>query len=179
MTLLGGKAPGLVGALYRHSHPPALTGNFSKHSPFFVHFPKKTIKITASLESEGSMRKMAIFCLLGLAILIGWPQSTMSVTMSIVTVTAYHPGAYAKGSPRGITASGKRVAEGMLAVSRDVERNLNLDFGDQVLVHGMGVFKFQDRMNPRCKKKVDVYMKSTKKARAFGVRRYVVIVKMA
>jgi 3D (Asp-Asp-Asp) domain-containing protein len=67
----------------------------------------------------------------------------------------------------------------MLAVSRDVERNLNLDFGDRVLLHGLGVFEFQDRMHSRCKKKVDVFMKSYKKARQFGVRRYVVLVKMA
>ncbi|MBI4642194.1 MAG: 3D domain-containing protein [Deltaproteobacteria bacterium] len=103
----------------------------------------------------------------------------MCVTMSVVTVTAYHPGVTAPGSPQGITASGQRVAEGMLAVSRDVERNLNLDFGDRVLLHGLGVFKFQDRMHSRCKKKVDVFMKTKKKAIKFGVRRYVVLVKMA
>jgi len=110
---------------------------------------------------------------------MGWPQPTMSVTMSVVTVTAYHPGVTAPGSPKGVTASGQRVAEGMLAVSRDVERNLNLNFGDRVLLHGMGVFEFQDRMASRCRHKVDVFMKSYKKARRFGVRRYVVLVKMA
>lgn len=126
------------------------------------------------------MRKSAIFCLLGLVSLMGWPQPTMSVTMSVVTVTAYHPGVYGgKGVPQGMTASGQRVAEGMLAVSRDVERSLNLGFGDRVLVHGMGVFDFQDRMHPRCKQKVDVFMKTKKKAVKFGVRRYVVVVKMA
>ena len=125
------------------------------------------------------MRKMAIFCLLGLVSLMGWPRPTMCVTMSVVTVTAYHPGVTAPGSPKGITASGQRVAEGMLAVSRDVERNLNLGFGDRVLLHGMGVFEFQDRMHPRMKNKVDVFMKSKRKAVRFGVKRYVVLVKMA
>lgn len=124
------------------------------------------------------MNKIAMFCLLGLASLIGWPQPTMSVTMSVVTVTAYHPGVTAPGSPKGITASGRRVSEGMIAVSRDVEKNLNLDFGDRLLVHGMGVFDFQDRMHPRMRHKVDIFMKSYKKARRFGVRRYVVLVKM-
>jgi 3D (Asp-Asp-Asp) domain-containing protein len=99
--------------------------------------------------------------------------------MSVVTVTAYHPGVTAPGSPKGITASGQRVAEGMMAVSRDVEKSLNLGFGDRVLLHGMGVFEFQDRMHPRCKKKADVFMKSYKKARQFGVRRYIVLVKVA
>lgn len=126
------------------------------------------------------MRKIAIYCLLGLLLgLLGWPRPTMSVTMSIVTVTAYHPGVYARGSRKGITASGQKVSEGMLAVSRDVEKTLNLDFGDQVMLHGLGVFEFQDRMNARCHKKVDIFMKTKKKAIRFGVRRYVVLVKMA
>jgi 3D (Asp-Asp-Asp) domain-containing protein len=94
------------------------------------------------------------------------PQPTMSVTMSIVTVTAYHPGAYCPGSPKGVTASGHKVKEGMIAVSR-------------VLLHGLGVFEFQDRMASRVRKKVDIYMDCTKKARRFGVRRYVVLVKLA
>ncbi len=126
------------------------------------------------------MRKIVFYCLLGVAVsLIGWPRPTMSVTMSIVTVTAYHPGVTAPGSPQGVTASGQKVAEGMLAVSRDVEKTLNLDFGDRVMLQGMGVFEFQDRMHPKMKNKVDVFMKSYQKARRFGVKRYVVLVKMA
>jgi 3D (Asp-Asp-Asp) domain-containing protein len=67
----------------------------------------------------------------------------------------------------------------MVAVSRDVENSLNLDFGDRVLLHGLGVFAFQDRMNNRCRKKVDIFMKCKQKARHFGVRRHVVLVKVA
>lgn len=127
------------------------------------------------------MRKIAIFCLVGIGVgLLSCPKPTMCVTMSIVTVTAYHPGAYdPRQRQRGVTASGIRVAEGMVAVSRDVERNLNLGFGDQVLLHGLGVFEFQDRMAQRCQKKVDIFMDCTKKARRFGVKRYVVLVKLA
>jgi 3D (Asp-Asp-Asp) domain-containing protein len=100
--------------------------------------------------------------------------------MSIVTVTAYHPGVYDPNhSLRGVTASGLKVKEGMVAVSRDVERNLNLDFGDRVLLHGLGVFEFQDRMASRCRKKVDIFMSTKQKARYFGVRRYIVLVKLA
>ena len=126
------------------------------------------------------MRKIAIYCLLGMAVtLISWPRPTMSVTMSIVTVTAYYPRVYCKHTPVGYTTSGVKVSEGMLAVSRDVEKNLNLEFGDRVMLHGMGVFEFQDRMHPRMTNKVDVFMKSKQKAVRFGVRRYVVLVKMA
>ena len=122
------------------------------------------------------MKKLAIFCLLGLAVLIV-PQPTKSVTMSIVTVTAY---SYSGGKPpHGITASGRRVKEGMVAVSRDLERSLQLDFGDKVLLHGLGVFQFQDRMAQSQRKKVDLFMQSDSKARRFGVKRHIVLVKLA
>ena len=121
------------------------------------------------------MKKMAIVitCLLGVGVL-ACPRPTMCVTMSIVTVTAYH---HCPGS-KGITASGRRVKVGMIALSRDLERNLNMDFGDRVLLHGMGVFEFQDRMAPRWDKKVDIYLDNQCKAIDFGVKRYVVLVKM-
>jgi 3D (Asp-Asp-Asp) domain-containing protein len=122
------------------------------------------------------MKKMAIFCLFGLALLLV-PQPTKSVTMSIVTVTAY---SYSGGQPpHGITASGRRVKEGMVAVSRDLERSLQLDFGDRVLLHGLGVFQFQDRMAQSQRKKVDVFMQTDSKARRFGVKRHIVLVKLA
>jgi 3D (Asp-Asp-Asp) domain-containing protein len=122
------------------------------------------------------MKKMAIAIMCFLAVgVLAWPQPTMCVTMSIVTVTAYH---HCPGS-RGITASGRRVKTGMVAVSQDLERNLKLDFGDRLLLHGMGVFEFQDRMAPRWHKKADIYLSTQGKARRFGVRRYVVLVKLA
>ncbi len=127
------------------------------------------------------MRNTAIICLLGVgAGLLATPTPTVCVTMSIVTVTAYHPGVYDPQTfIKGITASGIKVKEGIVAVSRDVEQSLNLDFGDRVLLQGLGVFEFQDRMAARCRKKVDIFMKSKKEAIIFGVRRYVVLVKMA
>jgi 3D (Asp-Asp-Asp) domain-containing protein len=130
------------------------------------------------------MKKIALICLLGMGVIMAgiavMPKPTMCVTMSIVTVTAYHPGVYCPGSSRkGVTASGQRVQEGIVAVSRDVEKSLNLEFGDRVLLHGLGVFDFQDRMASRCRKKVDIFMDCKSKARRFGVKRYVVLVKMA
>lgn len=121
------------------------------------------------------MRTLAIICLLGVGLLF-LPQPTLGLKMSIVSVTAY---SYNGGShPHGITASGKRVQEGMIAVSRDVERNLKLNFGDQVLLHGLGVFEFQDRMASRWRLKADVFMHSNKKAQRFGVKRHIVLVKL-
>jgi 3D (Asp-Asp-Asp) domain-containing protein len=121
------------------------------------------------------MRTLMIICLvsLGLAVL---PQGTMAVNMSIVSVTAY---SYSGGQyPYNITASGRRVQEGMIALSRDVERDLGMSFGDRVLLHGLGVFEFQDRMASRWTLKADVFMHSDQKARCFGVRRQIVLVKL-
>jgi 3D (Asp-Asp-Asp) domain-containing protein len=121
------------------------------------------------------MRTLTIICLLGVTLLF-LPQRTLGLKMSIVSVTAY---SYSGGSyPHGITASGKRVKEGMVALSRDVERNLKLNFGDRVLLHGLGVFEFQDRMAPRWHLKADVFMQSNQKARHFGVKRHIVLVKL-
>ena len=121
------------------------------------------------------MRTLTIICLLGVGLLF-MPQPTLGLKMSIVSVTAY---SYNGGQhPHGITASGRRVKEGMVAVSRDVERNLNLNFGDRVLLHGLGVFEFQDRMASRWRLKADVFMHSNAKARRFGVKRHIVLVKL-
>jgi 3D (Asp-Asp-Asp) domain-containing protein len=126
--------------------------------------------------SEDTMKALTIICLLGLGLAL-FPQTTMCVNMSIVTVTAY---SYSGGSPPyNITASGRTVREGMMAVSRDVERNLGLQFGDRVLLHGLGVFDFQDRMASRWTLKADVFMQTDGKARRFGVKRHIVMVKLA
>ncbi|MDI6853451.1 MAG: 3D domain-containing protein [Deltaproteobacteria bacterium] len=123
------------------------------------------------------MKKLAIFFLLGMATIVLMPQPTKCVTMSIVTVTAY---SYSGGmSPHSVTASGRKVKEGMVAVSRDLEHSLKLAFGDRVLLHGLGVFEFQDRMAQSQRKKVDLFMKSDAKARRFGVKRHIVLVKLA
>lgn len=120
------------------------------------------------------MRTMAItICLLILGSL-GLPRSTLGVTMSTITVTAYH---YCPGS-KGITASGKRVEVGMVAVSRDLERDLSLKFGDRLMLQGLGEYEFQDRMATRWCKKADIYMDCQTKAIRFGVKRYIVLVKL-
>jgi 3D (Asp-Asp-Asp) domain-containing protein len=123
------------------------------------------------------MRKIALMICCSLTLGVGVlasPRPTMCVTMSIITVTAYH---HCPGS-KGITSSGRRVQVGMIALSRDLERNLNMGFGDRVLLHGMGIFEFQDRMAPRWNKKADIYLDNQCKALNFGVKRYVVLVKM-
>jgi 3D (Asp-Asp-Asp) domain-containing protein len=80
-----------------------------------------------------------------------------------VTVTAYSP----SDSGR-ITASGKRAQPGMLALSRDVERDMQLRFGDKVRLEGLGTFVVEDRMARRWKRRVDVRVLTHREARSFG-----------
>ena len=77
---------------------------------------------------------------------------------------------------RGKTASLKRVKEGHIAVSRDLERKHGLKFGDKVYISGLGEFEFQDRTSIRKKNWVDVYMSSHAKARKFGVKRLTMMI---
>jgi len=71
---------------------------------------------------------------------------------------------------QGITASGKKVAEGMVACNW-------LPFGTKVKVEGLGVFTVQDRgaksqfgSKTNHIKHIDVYLPSHQKALQFGVK---------
>jgi 3D (Asp-Asp-Asp) domain-containing protein len=91
------------------------------------------------------------------------PQRRLSVT-----VGAYSPRRKeTQGNPRD-TASGAQVQSGVIALSRDVERALGVEFGDQVMVEGVGTFVFHDRMAAHKKRRVDIFMESTAAAREFG-----------
>ena len=94
------------------------------------------------------------------------PQRRLSVT-----VGAYSPRRQeTQGNPRD-TASGAQVRPGIVALSRDVERALGVEFGDQVVVGGIGTFVFHDRMASHKKRRVDIFMESTAAAREFGEQR--------
>jgi 3D (Asp-Asp-Asp) domain-containing protein len=83
-------------------------------------------------------------------------------------ITAYSPTEDQCDSDPLITASMTKVRIGIVALSRDLEKDYNLKFGDIVYIYGLGPFKFQDRMHKRWKKKVDVFMWSRKDALQFG-----------
>jgi len=85
-----------------------------------------------------------------------------------VTITAYSPRKGETDSTPFITASNKRVREGIIAISRDLEEELQLKFGDQIHIEELGVFQFEDRMHKRKKKHVDIFMHDTKRALKFG-----------
>jgi 3D (Asp-Asp-Asp) domain-containing protein len=86
-----------------------------------------------------------------------------------VKVTAYSPTIDQCDDTPFITASNQRVRDGIVALSRDLEKEFKFKFGDLVTLDGIGVFEFQDRMHPRWERKVDVFMWKRQDALEFGV----------
>ncbi|UCD70671.1 MAG: 3D domain-containing protein [Syntrophobacterales bacterium] len=87
-----------------------------------------------------------------------------------VKVTAYNPVRSQTDSSPHITASNKRVRVGMVALSRDLEREFGLTFGDTIHLNGIGSFVFEDRMHRRKRRHVDILMFNIMEARKFGVK---------
>ena len=92
-----------------------------------------------------------------------------------VTITAYNATKEQCDSTPFITASGQRVQHGIIALSRDLEKNYGLLFGDKISLLGIGSFEFQDRMGlyskklkKRIKKSVDIFMWDKEKTKQFG-----------
>jgi 3D (Asp-Asp-Asp) domain-containing protein len=90
-----------------------------------------------------------------------------------VHITAYNPVPGQTDDTPFITASADYVRDGIVALSRDLERTLELEFGDIVVLETrdgefLGEFEFQDRMNKRWRNKVDIFMWKVKDARKFG-----------
>jgi len=91
----------------------------------------------------------------------------------IVDVTMYSSESPETGT---ITASGKKVRRGIIAVSRDLEHKWGLKFGDVVELEGIGTFEVQDRMNARWISRVDIWVPTVKEALTFGKKKAVLVV---
>ena len=93
-----------------------------------------------------------------------------------VSVSAYPPLSKCTDSTPLITASNKRVEWGIVALSRDIEKDYGYKFGDMVHIAGIGTFRFEDRMNKRIKRGVDIFMWDEKECLQFGRRTAMLIV---
>jgi len=93
-----------------------------------------------------------------------------------VVITAYNPVVTQTDSTPTITASNKRVRPGIVALSRDLEEEFCFKFGDTVVIEDHGSFVFEDRMNKRWTRRVDILMISRAAARKFGVQRSFLVV---
>lgn len=110
--------------------------------------------------------------LIGLA-LLGIMLLPISET---VKVTAYNAVESQTDSTPTITASNIEVRDGICAVSRDIEEKFCLEFGDLIVIEGIGIFEFQDRTHKRKKNQVDIYMEHHKDAIEFGVQKAIMYV---
>jgi len=117
------------------------------------------------------MRKTVIFSLLTVFLLLfAIPQPTISLTSAVVKVTAY--------CHAGRTASGIPVQDGILALSRDLEYQLGMRFGDLVKLEGLGTYAFEDRMAGYKRRQADIWLPRYAEAMRFGVRYNVMLVKI-
>lgn len=73
-----------------------------------------------------------------------------------------------------LTASNTLTAPGTIALSRDLLRTFTpgapFDFGDKVLIPGVGVFEVWDTMNARWQTRADIWFESKESARRWGRR---------
>ena len=89
-----------------------------------------------------------------------------------VTATAFNSVVAQTDAQPTLTASGEHLRPGVraLAISRDLER-AGLTFGTRVEIDGYGEWVVQDRMAPRWRRKIDLYMgEDEEAARRFGTR---------
>jgi len=87
-----------------------------------------------------------------------------------VTATAYSAREKECNAQPWVTASGTPSRVGVIAVSRDLEE-LGVNLGDFVIVKGMGLFRVEDRMNKRWKKRIDILHANAEAARIFAKRK--------
>ncbi len=73
-----------------------------------------------------------------------------------------------------ITASNTLTAPGTIALSRDLLRTFTpgapFDFGDKILIPGVGIFEVWDTMNARWRKRADIWFEHKEDAREWGIR---------
>jgi 3D (Asp-Asp-Asp) domain-containing protein len=117
------------------------------------------------------MNKIILIGLLGIClVVVVAPTPTISLSMAVVKVTAYcHPGK---------TASGLRVQDGILALSRDLEYQLDMRFGDLVKLEGLGTYRFQDRMASYKRRQADIWVPRYHEAMRFGVKYNIMLIKI-
>lgn len=119
-----------------------------------------------------------IFAVLGL----GWAQAPRVMTLK---ATAYTSSARETDNTPFITATGARTRMGIVAVSRDMLREL--PYGSKVMLEDLGtpsgkgkgrfnylfkdrVFVVEDTMHPRKREQLDVWLPDRSTAIRFGVR---------
>jgi 3D (Asp-Asp-Asp) domain-containing protein len=90
-------------------------------------------------------------------------------------VTGYTSSVHETDSTPYVTASMTRVRPGCLALSRDLLRTFTadapFDFGDWVVLPGIGIFIIEDTMNVRWRNRADIWFPDRRQALAWGRRK--------
>lgn len=91
-----------------------------------------------------------------------------------VTVTGYTSDPAQTDDTPFLTATCDPTRPGTLALSRDLLRTFTegapYDFGDRVLLPGMGIYVVEDTMHPRWRRRADIWFHDNETARQWGRR---------
>lgn len=118
---------------------------------------------TAPLASSLNRRRPLIFLLLLLLVQL-WGCEEKKVPIGIITTTNYCQGV--------MTAANVKVKPGHIALSRDIENQHRLKFGDLIYLEGeTEPYVFMDRMPMEWKRRADLYSRLCKDAREYGVQK--------
>lgn len=120
------------------------------------------------------MKRWSIWCLASLMIAATANSDSVDPERSMMlTATAYNSLPEQTNSEPNIGAWGDSISPGMkvIAVSRDLLK-LGLTRGVEVEIDGvLGTYRVLDKMSPRWKKRIDIYMgEDASRARRWGVR---------
>ena len=97
------------------------------------------------------------------------PKKKSTKVSRIVMATAYNAVPEQTDSTPEICAWGDRIKPGIIAISRDLER-VGLTRGKEVHIEGIGKRIVMDRMHPRKRNQIDLYMEDYEDAVRFGVK---------
>ncbi|MBU1699392.1 MAG: 3D domain-containing protein [Candidatus Eisenbacteria bacterium] len=140
---------------------------FSVGGPIPVSIPKAqeiaiSEKAPCSEEWEGSLP-------------INDEEIILGMTFVPVTITAYSSTIDQTDKTPWLTASLTRTRPGVLALSRDLIKtyapDAPFDYGDLVLVSGVGLFRVEDTMNARWENRADIWFPTKYQARRWGNRK--------
>lgn len=123
----------------------------------------------------GICMKNVFFKVLMVVLTAMFTGSAVNAAQLTVTSTAYNSLSSQTDSTPNIAAWGDRLRPGMkaIAVSYDLMKVHGLTRGDKVTISGLpGEYTVLDKMHPRWRKKVDVYMgKDVRAAKRWGKRK--------
>jgi 3D (Asp-Asp-Asp) domain-containing protein len=108
------------------------------------------------------------------AVILDHPPEGDTHRFLMVTVTGYTSALKQTDASPTVTASSRHARPGTVALSRDLLRTFTpgapFDFGDRVLIPGMGMYVVDDTMSPRWTRMADIWFEDLSTAKRWGRR---------